>query len=259
MCFVKDMNYISVFINAIVVALMAIYVYQNEKRIEEKAAKHNQTGNSIISYLEPKSLALERMESKLNETTAILDRHSGILQDILEAEQRGNITTAILNSHSDMLQEILKAVRKDNDTINLREVAYGKPAQQSSIYSSEHSASRAVDGNVNTYIHTNIEQSPYWIVDLGKTYQIKRIEIFNRVVGDKSTGERLRNLDIIIGPSHNEMHLCAHYVGPAQLGDHLLFKCGHVENARYVKLMLTGTDYLNVAEVKVYAVNDRPT
>ncbi|XP_052066134.1 fucolectin-6-like [Mytilus californianus] len=143
-------------------------------------------------------------------------------------------------------------------TINLKEVAYDKPANQSSVYSGC-SASRAVDGNVNTYMHTNIEQSPYWIVDLDKTYQIKRIEIFNRNRGSKTTGERLRDLDIIIGPSHNETHICAHYVGPAQLGANLCFKCGHVENARYVKLRLTGTNYLHVAEVKVYAMNDSST
>lgn len=63
----------------------------------------------------------------------------------------------------------------------------------------------------------------------------------------------------MIGPSHNEMHLCAHYNGPAQLGDHLLFTCGLVGNARYVKLVLTGTNYLHVAEVKVYAMNDCST
>ncbi|CAG2196643.1 unnamed protein product [Mytilus edulis] len=143
-----------------------------------------------------------------------------------------------------------------NCTINLKEVAYNKPAEQSSVYSAGCSALRAVDGNVNSFMHTNIEQSPYWIVDLGKIYQIKRIEILNRIQGSKTTGERLRDLDIMIGSSHNEMQICAHYVGPAQLSDHLLFTCGHVECARYVKLRLTGTDYLHVAEVKVYAVND---
>ncbi|XP_071123338.1 fucolectin-6-like [Mytilus edulis] len=151
--------------------------------------------------------------------------------------------------------------RKSYHTCNitLTEVAYDKPAEQSSVYSLSYSAAKAIDGSVNTYMHTNKEQSPYWIVDLGKIYQIKRIEIFNRNAGFNSTGERLRDLDIIVGPSHNEMQICAHYVGPAQLGDHLLFTCGHVECARYVKLRLTGTDYLHVAEVKVYAVNESCT
>lgn len=42
------MTYALVFINAIVVALMAMYVYQNERRMEELSAKNNQTGNYII-------------------------------------------------------------------------------------------------------------------------------------------------------------------------------------------------------------------
>ncbi|XP_063399480.1 uncharacterized protein LOC134684128 [Mytilus trossulus] len=204
---------------------------QNAKILHEIRGKLT-TGNIIISVIGPKSLALDRVESKLNETTAILNRHNGILQELLEAVQR------------------------DNRTINLREVAHGKPAEQSSVLA-ELSASRAVDGSVNTYMHTLKEQSPYWIVDLGKNYQIKRIEIFNRNEGAKSTGERLHDLDIIVGPSHNKMHLCAHYVGPAQLGAHLIFECEPDENARYVKLMIKGTEYLHVAEIKVYAVDDR--
>ncbi|VDI19408.1 Hypothetical predicted protein [Mytilus galloprovincialis] len=204
---------------------------QNAKILHEILGKLT-AGNIIISVIGPKSLALDRVESKLNETTAILNRHNGILHELLEAVQR------------------------DNRTINLREVANGKPAEQSSVQG-ELSASRAVDGSVNTFMHTLKEQSPYWIVDLGKNYQIKRIEIFNRNVGSKSTGERLHDLDITVGPSHNKMHLCAHYVGPAQLGAHLIFECEPDENARYVKLMIKGTEYLHVAEIKVYAVDDR--
>lgn len=76
----------------------------------------------------------------------------------------------------------------DNSTINLIEVAHQKPAEQSSNYKDAYPASRAVDGNLNTHVHTNREQSPYWIVDLGKNYQIKRIEIFNVNTENKSTG-----------------------------------------------------------------------
>lgn len=42
------MTYALVFINATVVALMAMYVYQNERRMGELSAKNNQTGNYII-------------------------------------------------------------------------------------------------------------------------------------------------------------------------------------------------------------------
>ncbi|XP_052065378.1 uncharacterized protein LOC127705171 [Mytilus californianus] len=142
---------------------------------------------------------------------------------------------------------------KNRHQIRLWEVAYGKSCQQSSTAGVEY-ASKAVDGDLNTYMHTNKDQSPYWIVDLGKPYQIKLIEIFNRNKGSIDTGRRLHDLDIIVGTSSNNMHLCTHYAGPAQLGDHLVFGCQYDEKARYVKLMIRGREFLHVAEVKVYAL-----
>ncbi|CAG2196655.1 unnamed protein product [Mytilus edulis] len=159
------------------------------------------------------------------------------------APQQG--TLDLPEENDDDLFNIIREIEEGeihNCTINLKEVAHNKPSEQSSVYSARHSASRAVDGHVKSFIHTNIEQSPYWIVDLGKNYQIQQIKIFNKNDGDKSTGERLRDLDIMIGPSHNKMQICAHYVGPAKLGEYLQFTCEHVENARYVKLVSTGTN-----------------
>lgn len=71
--------------------------------------------------------------------------------------------------------------------IQLKEVAYGKLSSQSSVYGSDKSHN-AVDGDLNTYMHTEQELSPYWMVDLGQIYQIKRIEIFNRRQGTSLTG-----------------------------------------------------------------------
>ncbi|VDI14615.1 Hypothetical predicted protein, partial [Mytilus galloprovincialis] len=139
------------------------------------------------------------------------------------------------------------------------EVAYGKSCTQSStsaVNVGYHSASKAVDGDLNTFMHTDLDQSPYWIVDLGKTYQIKRIEIFNRKQGAIYTGRRLHDLDIIVGTSLNNTHLCTQYAGPAELGEHLVLGCQCDETARFVKLMLRGREYLHVAEVKVYTLYD---
>lgn len=67
-------------------------------------------------------------------------------------------------------------------------------------------------------------------------------------------GNRLHDLDITVGPTENEMKLCAHYVGPANLGEHLVFECLHVDtHVRYVKLMIKDKEILHVVEVKVYA------
>ncbi|CAG2234590.1 unnamed protein product [Mytilus edulis] len=139
--------------------------------------------------------------------------------------------------------------------IPLTEVAYGKSCKQSSTAGVEY-ASKAVDGDLNTYGHTNQDHSPYWIVDLGKFYQVKQIEIFNRNRGSIDAGRRLHDLDIMAGTSLNNLHLCTHYAGPAELGEHIVLGCQYEEKARYVKLTIRGTEYLHVAEVKVYALYD---
>ncbi|XP_063400105.1 uncharacterized protein LOC134684727 [Mytilus trossulus] len=137
----------------------------------------------------------------------------------------------------------------------LTEVAYGKSCKQSSTAGVEY-ASKAVDGDLNTYAHTDKNHLPYWFVDLGKFFQVKRIEIFNRNRGSRDTGRRLHDLDIMAGTSLNNLHLCTHYTGPAELGEHLVFGCQYEEKARYVKLTIRGTEFLHVAEVKVYALYD---
>ncbi|CAC5374581.1 unnamed protein product [Mytilus coruscus] len=160
-----------------------------------------------------------------------------------------NYNTAKL---SEMLEELLRRIPKNPNDVQLSEVAYGKQTKQSSDY--QFYASAAVDGNLNTYSHTGLDASPYWEVDLGKEYKIFRIEIFNR---KSCCGERLHDLDITTGPSHNQMYLCAQYKGPARKGEHLVFKCNHSPKyARYVRLTIKGREYLHVGEVKVYALDD---
>ncbi|CAC5416586.1 unnamed protein product [Mytilus coruscus] len=137
-----------------------------------------------------------------------------------------------------------------------RDVAYRKSAKQSSAYRNLtiNIASRAVDGDLNKWIQTEHDNMPFWIVDLEKIYKIKQIEIFNINKGFRSSGRRLHDLDITVGPTENKMKLCTHYVGPAKSGEHLVFECLHDhEDTRYVKLMINGTQILNVVEVKVYA------
>lgn len=66
-------------------------------------------------------------------------------------------------------------------------------------------------------------------------------------------GERLRNLDILLGITGDNFVLCAHYDGPAVNGEHLVFPCNVQVSARFVKLMIREQTYLHVSEVKVYA------
>ncbi|CAG2213933.1 unnamed protein product [Mytilus edulis] len=106
---------------------------------------------------------------------------------------------------------------------------------------------RGVDGRLDTIQHTNKEHFPFWVVDLGKIYDKERTEVYNE---PSCCGKRLCDLDVLIGPYHNAMKLCAHYAGPSHTGDHLVFKCGLP--GRYVKLMMRTTEYLHVAEGYVF-------
>ena len=65
-------------------------------------------------------------------------------------------------------------------------IAFNKDAVQSSTRAAGGEASRAVDGNTNTnwssnsVTHTNQQSNPWWRVDLGKSYDISKINIYNR-------------------------------------------------------------------------------
>ncbi|VDI83223.1 Hypothetical predicted protein [Mytilus galloprovincialis] len=158
-----------------------------------------------------------------------------------------------LNKNTSMLKEVLAILRKEN-TSHLREVAYGKKSYQSSTFvdnGTPYSSNLAVDGNMDTFMHTHSDNYPHWEVDLGKNYQIKRVEIYTR---RNCCGERTHDLDISVGPSQNKMALCYHYVGPAKTAAHLIFDCQRTINGRYVNLTIKGKEMFNIAEVKVYAI-----
>lgn len=58
-------------------------------------------------------------------------------------------------------------------------MAQGKRTYQSSIWNPVYPSKLAVDGRLNTIQHTNKEHFPFWVVDLGKIYDIERIEVYN--------------------------------------------------------------------------------
>jgi len=66
-------------------------------------------------------------------------------------------------------------------------LAYRKTTDESSTYSSEYSPSYAVDGviaaadeNDLLVTHTQDKEKQFWMVDLGNTYDIQWIELYNR-------------------------------------------------------------------------------
>ncbi|XP_044148075.1 fucolectin-like isoform X1 [Bufo gargarizans] len=119
-------------------------------------------------------------------------------------------------------------------------------------------AINAIDGNQDpnfnhgSCIHTQHELSPWWRVDLIKSYRISHITITNR--GD-CCGERLNGAEILVGDSlannGNNNPRCA-VVTTIPTGGSQTFLCNDMVG-RYVNVNLTGKEtYLQLCEVQVF-------
>ena len=85
-------------------------------------------------------------------------------------------------------------------------LALRRPAAQSSPYKFKGygEPSNAVDGNTDgdrvskscTHTKTPYEDNPWWRVDLGSSYLINRVDVYNRV---DCCSNRLRNMEIRVG------------------------------------------------------------
>ncbi|XP_078597111.1 uncharacterized protein LOC144873541 [Branchiostoma floridae x Branchiostoma japonicum] len=142
-------------------------------------------------------------------------------------------------------------------------VALRKRVSQSSLLLPRYHAERAADGNTGTSLyprqectHTDLDYEPWWKVDLGGTYVINHVTVFNR--GD-CCGERLRNFMVRIGPFQDILDNtpCGdiHQETPSN-GEIIDVQCAEPISGRWVSVQLVGrTDYLSLCEVQVYAVS----
>ncbi|XP_066271170.1 uncharacterized protein [Branchiostoma lanceolatum] len=139
-------------------------------------------------------------------------------------------------------------------------VALGKPAYQTSIRRGA-AASRAVDGNTNAQwlagscTHTRPETNTRWWVDLGQSYMVNRVVIFNR---QDCCADRLSPFNIHIGDSDQVSE------NPQCGGDHRInsnqpfisIPCQGMKG-RYVGVRLPGSRrVLTLCEVKVFSEID---
>ncbi|CAG2221718.1 unnamed protein product [Mytilus edulis] len=67
---------------------------------------------------------------------------------------------------------------ENNKVTNVSNVAFGKTTQADDEHSG-HPSSNAVDDDNNTYVHTYTRNSPYWLVDLGGSHVIEKIDLLN--------------------------------------------------------------------------------
>ena len=126
-------------------------------------------------------------------------------------------------------------------------LALQKPATQSSTYSPDFGAGVCVDGNRTSGLcHTNSEANPWWQVDLGGNYALSQIVVYNRT---DCCSERERTIRALLSTDgRNWTPIYSHDGSDFQV---LRIDAGS-RTARYVRLQLAATDYLNLVEVEVY-------
>ncbi|WP_206682548.1 galactose-binding domain-containing protein, partial [Croceivirga lutea] len=143
------------------------------------------------------------------------------------------------------------------DTTTDNNLALNKPAVQSTsspVWPG--SAALAVDGNAsgnyytqNSVTHTSREANPWWRVDLGDTYDISNIEVFNRT--DCCSG-RLQGAKLYVGNSEsndpNDFTEVATLTGSGNLQN---FN-GISVRGRYVLIRHVRSEILSLAEVRVF-------
>ncbi len=140
-------------------------------------------------------------------------------------------------------------------------LALGKVATQSSLAYGG-SPSRAVDGNTdgawgnNSVTHTDITAQPWWQVDLGQSSSIVSVNLFNRI--DCCT-DRLASFYVFVSASDMSTKTLAQLTADttvakiqvASLNGASSINLPLASTGRYVRVQLTGTNYLSLAEVQV--------
>ncbi|XP_048766761.2 uncharacterized protein LOC130046330 [Ostrea edulis] len=132
-------------------------------------------------------------------------------------------------------------------------VAIGKSVSVSSTHSG-FPPSNAVNGYLNDFMHTSGEESKPWLtIDLGGTFLVQQIEIFNRA---DCCGARFHDAEVTVGESLDNLQFCGHYSGPARNGERIAIWCPSHTIARFVKIqMVKGRgSILHVAEVLIWGV-----
>jgi hypothetical protein len=105
-----------------------------------------------------------------------------------------------------------------------------------------------VDGSLTSGIcNTNRETNPWWQVDLGGNYALTQIVVYNRT--DQGMGVRERTIHALLSTDgRNWTLIYAHNGTDFQV---LKINAGG-RTARYVRLQLAATDWMNLVEVEVY-------
>ena len=193
----------------------------------------------------------------VNYRVLVLDRNSNV---VWSNEQDGYPDPVVSLNLNSVIGRYVKIELTGTNYLSLAEVevlgtdfinlAMGKTAIQSSTYSSA-AAARAVDGNTdgvyshNSVSHTLNNSQAWWRVDLGAELYIDYVRLFNRT---DCCGDRLDSFYVSILDSSLNV-VTSRYISTPPNPSTTIALSG--VKGRYVKVQLTGTDYLSLAEVQV--------
>ncbi|XP_031575508.1 uncharacterized protein LOC116309071 [Actinia tenebrosa] len=136
-----------------------------------------------------------------------------------------------------------------------KNVALFKPTEQSS--SGSHHSSKAVDGILTATIGegscstTQLENNPWWRVDLEHEYLIKSVSIKNNE--DKCCYGRLSDLTVKISVNLKTNFTCASNISLTVAGEHKKVVCEQMRQGRYVEIVNSLRTVLTLCEVEVEA------
>jgi len=117
-------------------------------------------------------------------------------------------------------------------------------AYQSSI-SGNYIANNAIDGNIQTYNHTQNDNNAWWEVKLPKDIYITEIKITNR---KDCCQDRLSNFDVYVLDDNNNTITSKYYKA---CGDSVIWN--NIFNiGRKVKIQLRDKNFLHISEVNIY-------
>ncbi|MEH2464139.1 discoidin domain-containing protein [Nostoc sp.] len=144
----------------------------------------------------------------------------------------------------------------------LKNLAKNKRASQSSTYQQSNfngPPNLAVDGNTEGDFfsdggsHTQSEKNAWWEVDLGTNYSLDKIIIWNRT--DNGMGARLSNFRVLIKDNSGRVTFERTYCrGGRYFNPAMMIVLPKNINGQYVRVMLNGTNYLQLAEVEVFGL-----
>ncbi len=134
---------------------------------------------------------------------------------------------------------------------NSGDLALGKNSFQSSTYqnnTNSFGSGRAVDGNDNTFNHTNRQQGAWWEVDLGSSQNIGEVKIWNR---GNCCQNRLSNFDIIVYNQRGGNVIQTVTVNGSPSANGTSYNVN--ATGRVVRVQLRGNNFLHMDQVSVFA------